>query len=197
MHIWNAPWTFVKSLFLINRYGNLIGQTFVMLEETGYLSHGSRHVYLPAFLSHRSSSLAHQFCIVFRIFCQLFSIFSGESIRGEYVTPPLKVHFCQRNIVFVVMRTCAILGCRPRVTLMVNTLYIVYGLTIIVVSASLLLSHADGECDVLSREIILIDQNFLAVMQFEYLDEVGICIMPIPRMSSIFLTLLISSLDFV
>ena len=80
---------------------------------------------------------------------------------------------------------------------MVNTLYIVYGLTIIVVSASLLLSHADGECDVLSREIILIDQNFLAVMQFEYLDEVGICIMPIPRMSSIFLTLLISSLDFV
>lgn len=47
-YIWDAPWTFVKALFLINRYGNLIGQTFLMLEETGYISHNSQRVYLPS-----------------------------------------------------------------------------------------------------------------------------------------------------
>ncbi|KAG2364833.1 hypothetical protein BDR07DRAFT_749369 [Suillus spraguei] len=41
-YIWNRPWTVVKVLFLINRYGNLIGQTFIRLEEAGLLSHGSQ-----------------------------------------------------------------------------------------------------------------------------------------------------------
>ncbi|KAG1844154.1 hypothetical protein F4604DRAFT_1980311 [Suillus subluteus] len=41
-YIWNHPWTVVKVMFLINRYGNLIGQTFIQLEEVGFLSHGSQ-----------------------------------------------------------------------------------------------------------------------------------------------------------
>ena len=45
------------------------------------------------------------------------------------------------------MRTCAILGFRRRVTLLVNTLYILYGMAILAMSASSLLLHIDGECD--------------------------------------------------
>ncbi|KAG2032966.1 hypothetical protein BDR03DRAFT_968580 [Suillus americanus] len=41
-YIWNRPWTVVKVMFIINRYGNLIGQTFIQLEEVGFLSHGSQ-----------------------------------------------------------------------------------------------------------------------------------------------------------
>lgn len=43
-YIWKAPSTAVKIGFLVNRYGNVIGQTFIMLEETGYLSQGSEEV---------------------------------------------------------------------------------------------------------------------------------------------------------
>ncbi|KAG8221081.1 hypothetical protein J3R82DRAFT_2597 [Butyriboletus roseoflavus] len=63
-YVWDAPWTAVKAIFLINRYGNLIGQTFVMLEETGYLSHNSQ-----------------KFCVAYELYCSFFAIFSGESIR--------------------------------------------------------------------------------------------------------------------
>jgi hypothetical protein len=44
MYIWNAPWTLVKVMFLINRYGNLLGQTFVLLEEAGLLTNNSQEV---------------------------------------------------------------------------------------------------------------------------------------------------------
>ena len=43
-YIWDAPWTVVKVMFLINRYGNLIGQTFIRLEEAGILANNSRSV---------------------------------------------------------------------------------------------------------------------------------------------------------
>jgi hypothetical protein len=43
-YIWNRPWTVVKVMFLINRYGNLIVQTFIRLEEAGFLSHNSQVV---------------------------------------------------------------------------------------------------------------------------------------------------------
>ncbi|KAG1805536.1 uncharacterized protein BJ212DRAFT_1303995 [Suillus subaureus] len=54
-YIWNRPWTIVKVMFLINRYGNLIGQTFIRLEEAGLLSHGSqvsRFIFLLSNCSH-------------------------------------------------------------------------------------------------------------------------------------------------
>ncbi|KAF9233185.1 hypothetical protein BU15DRAFT_66788 [Melanogaster broomeanus] len=40
-YVWGAPWTVVKATFLLNRYGNVIGQSVVTLEETGFLSHGA------------------------------------------------------------------------------------------------------------------------------------------------------------
>ncbi|KAG1908055.1 uncharacterized protein F5891DRAFT_998596 [Suillus fuscotomentosus] len=40
-YIWNAPWTIVKVMFLINRYANLVGQTAIRLEEAGFLAHDS------------------------------------------------------------------------------------------------------------------------------------------------------------
>ncbi|KAG1842274.1 hypothetical protein DFJ58DRAFT_855428 [Suillus subalutaceus] len=62
-YIWNSPWTVVKVMFLINRYGNLIGQTFIQLEETGLISHGS------------------QFCQRFAFATACFMALSAESIH--------------------------------------------------------------------------------------------------------------------
>ena len=31
-------------MFLVNRYGNLVGQTYIRLEEAGFLAHNSRFV---------------------------------------------------------------------------------------------------------------------------------------------------------
>lgn len=45
-YIWRAPWTPVKAIFLLNRYGTLIAQSSLMIEELGVLSHGSEKVFL-------------------------------------------------------------------------------------------------------------------------------------------------------
>ncbi|KAF8836944.1 hypothetical protein BDN67DRAFT_1071689 [Paxillus ammoniavirescens] len=63
-YVWKAPWTIVKATFLLNRYVNLIGQSFIALEETGILSHGS-----------------HKLCASFNLFGSIFTIFSAESIH--------------------------------------------------------------------------------------------------------------------
>ncbi|KAG2144277.1 hypothetical protein DEU56DRAFT_900131 [Suillus clintonianus] len=63
-YIWKAPWTVVKILFLLNRYGNLIGQTAIRLEEAGLLAHGSQ-----------------LFCQRFAIFTTCFMFISTESIH--------------------------------------------------------------------------------------------------------------------
>ncbi|KAF9233749.1 hypothetical protein BU15DRAFT_66319 [Melanogaster broomeanus] len=63
-YVWGAPWTVVKATFLLNRYGNLIGQSVVALEETGNLSHGSE-----------------EFCTGFGLFSATFMILSTESIH--------------------------------------------------------------------------------------------------------------------
>ncbi|KAH0836796.1 hypothetical protein J3R83DRAFT_8560 [Lanmaoa asiatica] len=80
-YIWNAPWTVVKVLFLINRYGNLIGQTFIMLEETGYLSQNSQEVYLSCFCVTCRAQSYISFVRAFQLYCTSFSVLSGESIR--------------------------------------------------------------------------------------------------------------------
>ncbi|KAG2031657.1 hypothetical protein BDR03DRAFT_904660 [Suillus americanus] len=64
LYIWNAPWTFVKVLFLINRYGNIAGQTLIMFEEAGVLAHDSQF-----------------FCQRFSIITSYFMILSSESIH--------------------------------------------------------------------------------------------------------------------
>ncbi|KAF9233748.1 hypothetical protein BU15DRAFT_66318 [Melanogaster broomeanus] len=63
-YVWGAPWTVVKATFLLNRYGNLIGQSVVALEEMGNLSHGSE-----------------EFCEGFTLFAAVFMIFPAESIH--------------------------------------------------------------------------------------------------------------------
>ncbi|KAG2057566.1 hypothetical protein BDR06DRAFT_185021 [Suillus hirtellus] len=64
VYIWNAPWTYVKILFLMSRYGNLIGQTAIRLEEAGVLAHSSQ-----------------KFCQRFAIFTTCFMFVSTESIH--------------------------------------------------------------------------------------------------------------------
>jgi hypothetical protein len=54
-HIWYAPWTTVKALFLLNRYGTLIGQSFLVLGELGILSHGSRKIHVSLMLARTPS----------------------------------------------------------------------------------------------------------------------------------------------
>ncbi|OAX31930.1 hypothetical protein K503DRAFT_777168, partial [Rhizopogon vinicolor AM-OR11-026] len=63
-YIWNSPWTVVKVLFLVNRYGNLVGQTYIRLEEAGLLAN-------------RSLS----FCLSFALLSSYFMILSSASIH--------------------------------------------------------------------------------------------------------------------
>ncbi|KAL4062521.1 hypothetical protein J3A83DRAFT_4194552 [Scleroderma citrinum] len=46
--IWGAPWTPVKTLFLISRYGNLIGQSLILAGESGVLNYYSPEILLPS-----------------------------------------------------------------------------------------------------------------------------------------------------
>lgn len=64
LYVWNAPWTVVKVLFLVNRYGNLTGQTLIRLEEAGILANNSQF-----------------FCQRFSIVTSSFMILSSESIH--------------------------------------------------------------------------------------------------------------------
>ncbi|OJA16357.1 hypothetical protein AZE42_07818 [Rhizopogon vesiculosus] len=63
-YIWNSPWTVVKVLFLVNRYGNLVVQTYIRLEEAGLLAHNSE-----------------SFCLSFALLTSYFLILSSASIH--------------------------------------------------------------------------------------------------------------------
>ncbi|KAF9230504.1 hypothetical protein BU15DRAFT_69143 [Melanogaster broomeanus] len=76
-YVWGAPWTIVKATFLLNRYGNLIGQSVVALEETGNLSHGSE-----------------KFCASFNLSAAIFMIFSAESIHILVLTRAWAIWGC-------------------------------------------------------------------------------------------------------
>ncbi|KAF8141380.1 hypothetical protein EV363DRAFT_1412838 [Boletus edulis] len=62
--IWCTPWSMVKAIFLLNRYGTLIVQSFITLEELGILSHGSQ-----------------KFCMRFLWLQSLFVLFLSETTR--------------------------------------------------------------------------------------------------------------------
>ena len=47
-YIWKGPWRTVEVIFILNRYGNLIGQSVFTLEEIGLL--GSEKVLIPPHL---------------------------------------------------------------------------------------------------------------------------------------------------
>ncbi|KAG9313226.1 hypothetical protein JVU11DRAFT_6686 [Chiua virens] len=62
--IWCGPWTVTKVIFLFNRYGNIFGQTFIQVIETGWVVNGS-----------------HQLCNDFNLFITVFMVVSEESIH--------------------------------------------------------------------------------------------------------------------
>ncbi|KAF9237055.1 hypothetical protein BU15DRAFT_63437 [Melanogaster broomeanus] len=109
-YVWKAPWTIVKATFLINRYGNLIGQSAIALEEMGVLSHGSQESMI-------------QFCVTFNLVAGIFMIISTESIH-RYLRNV-------QNVVLVLMRAWAIWGCTYRVAVWLILLYVLYVLVVI------------------------------------------------------------------
>ena len=68
---------------------------------------------------------------------------------------------------------------RRVITLLVITLYILYAISLFLLSTYMILVNADGACHMLSRELSLIYENFLAASDFQYLDEVGVCVAPL------------------
>lgn len=43
-YMWKAPWSAIKAGFLLNRYGNLVGQTVITLQQLGVFGPGSQQV---------------------------------------------------------------------------------------------------------------------------------------------------------
>lgn len=50
-YIWKSPWTLVKAGFLLNRYGNLVGQTVITFQEIGFFGPGSQQVRIVFFFT--------------------------------------------------------------------------------------------------------------------------------------------------
>ncbi|KAG2072387.1 hypothetical protein BDR04DRAFT_984472, partial [Suillus decipiens] len=88
LYIWNAPWTIVKVLFLINRYGNLAGQTLVQLEEAGILAH-SQFTFIDLWMV--------QFCQRFTIVTSFIMVISSESIHILVLTRAWAIWGAQRG----------------------------------------------------------------------------------------------------
>ncbi|KAF9233186.1 hypothetical protein BU15DRAFT_66790 [Melanogaster broomeanus] len=137
-YVWGAPWTVVKAVFLLNRYGNMIGQSVVALEEMGILSHGSAEVFICFCLQYLSPNQ------------------STSSVINSYVY----LHNIQ-NVVLVLMCAWAIWGCTYRVAVLLILLYVVY---LLVVVAMVIYGVTVATAD----------------LAYQYLDEVGVCILAIP-----------------
>ncbi|KAH7910062.1 hypothetical protein BJ138DRAFT_153194 [Hygrophoropsis aurantiaca] len=80
-YIWKTNWTISKTTFLLNRYINLAFQTFICIEETGILSHGS-----------------HQWCVTFKIATITYIIFALESIHVLVLMRAWAIWGCRRRI---------------------------------------------------------------------------------------------------
>ncbi|KAF8555852.1 hypothetical protein OG21DRAFT_1507215 [Imleria badia] len=80
-NIWSTPWTTVKVLFLLNRYGTLIGQSFITVEELGILGHSSR-----------------KFCLNFQWFLPPFVFFLSETTRTLLLLRAWSLWRCSRRI---------------------------------------------------------------------------------------------------
>ncbi|KIJ60341.1 hypothetical protein HYDPIDRAFT_117233 [Hydnomerulius pinastri MD-312] len=80
-YIWKAPWTVVKVTYLVNRYGNLIGQTVIRLEEFSIIGHG-----------------VESFCQKFHLFTSIFMILAAESIHVLVLTRAWAIWGCKRRV---------------------------------------------------------------------------------------------------
>ncbi|KAH7890955.1 hypothetical protein F5I97DRAFT_1923455 [Phlebopus sp. FC_14] len=85
-HIWNAPWTVYKVAFLVNRYSNLFGQTFTLIEETGWIVRDS-----------------WDFCERFNLFLTVLPALSTESIHIVVILRAWAIWGCKRRIAVILI----------------------------------------------------------------------------------------------
>ncbi|KIK91021.1 hypothetical protein PAXRUDRAFT_652281 [Paxillus rubicundulus Ve08.2h10] len=84
--IWKAPWSFTKVIFLVNRYGNLLGQGFIQVVETGWVVHDSQDL-----------------CQRFNLFASIFMILSAESIHILVLLRAWAIWGCERRVATVLI----------------------------------------------------------------------------------------------
>ncbi|KAG1771103.1 hypothetical protein EV702DRAFT_1202132 [Suillus placidus] len=154
VYIWHAPWTVVKVLFLLHRYGNLIGQTAIRLEEAGLLAHNSQ-----------------AFCRHFAIFTTCFMFASSELIHSTYIyRQSLHVLRVWGFSVLVLVRAWAIWGARKWVTNILAWSYVCYVVMLLYGSAH---SLSTGNSGSFCSDFIFIRNNGSAsVVHFLFLDVI-------------------------
>ncbi|KAL4072868.1 hypothetical protein V8B97DRAFT_267434 [Scleroderma yunnanense] len=84
--IWGAPWTPVKTLFLISRYGNLIGQSLILAGESGVLNY-----YSP------------EFCDAYSVTCDVFIIASAEVSHALVLMRAWAMWRCRKTLLGLLM----------------------------------------------------------------------------------------------
>ncbi|KAH7915042.1 hypothetical protein BJ138DRAFT_1109990 [Hygrophoropsis aurantiaca] len=80
-YIWNTSWGVVKIVFLLNRYGNILGNALIGLEEFKIVGHG-----LPTF------------CSSFRLFTTIFTVTAIESIHILVLMRAWAIWGCRRVV---------------------------------------------------------------------------------------------------
>lgn len=178
-YIWQAPWTTVKLGFLLNRYGNAIGQTFIMAEETGYLR-PSETVRGISTLLGASSPRPH---LSFVDSSASTAHSSSSSLRNPFgvstLAAALTYPVVTENVVLVLMRAWAIWGYRYSFTVFLITLYALYVLAIIVVMIYTNYTLRRGYYD---RHLLNGEPSVSTALAHNYLDEVGVCMSAIDCM---------------
>ncbi|KAF8840387.1 hypothetical protein BDN67DRAFT_951686 [Paxillus ammoniavirescens] len=84
--IWKAPWSITKVTFLVNRYGNLLGQTFIHVVETGWIVHDSQDL-----------------CQRFNLFISIFMTLAAESIHILVLLRAWAIWGCQRRVATILI----------------------------------------------------------------------------------------------
>ncbi|KIJ21038.1 hypothetical protein PAXINDRAFT_95988, partial [Paxillus involutus ATCC 200175] len=84
--IWKAPWSITKVTFFVNRYGNLLGQTFIQVVETGWIVHDSQDL-----------------CQRFNLFISIFMTLGAESIHILVLLRAWAIWGCQRRVATILI----------------------------------------------------------------------------------------------
>lgn len=94
-YVWNAPWRPVKAIFLISRYGNLVGQSVILCGELGVLNYNSLN-----------------FCGGYSVCCDVFIIASAEVSHALVLMRAWALWRCQKALVIslVVLYTTVIVA---------------------------------------------------------------------------------------
>ncbi|KAG9308826.1 hypothetical protein JVU11DRAFT_11456 [Chiua virens] len=87
-HVWHAKWSTVKAVFLVNRYGILVGQFLYTLQEVNLFV-----------------SSSDKFCLYFGWFTALFGVFSGETIQVLVILRAWPIWGCTRPVAITLIST--------------------------------------------------------------------------------------------